>query len=325
MTSPLVTAIIPAYNHERYVQESIRSFISQTYQRVELLVFNDGSSDGTHQKICELIDECQRRFVRFEYINQSNRGLAATLNQALAMSRGEYFTLLASDDIILPDKIEVLLRDLSAREPLYAAAFGDAVFVGDDGRPLTTISESPPASGDASPTPTFFEFYATRRGIDLDSDEFGSYRSLLRNNYLPAMSCLVRTAPAREVGGWTPGNPIEDWELWLKLARQYRFSYIPRPVALYRIHGLNIHRTLAPSLNHATLRLLMREKQFCRDNQLTDAWREQYILRLLNHIRGKEYSLRQKLAAIDIAEGVALTPKLLRRVAREAWRALMRR
>ena len=89
---PLVTAVIPVYNHEKYVVESIRSILNQTYQNIELIVINDGSKDRSHQMILPLVEECRQRFVRFEYINRENIGLTATLNQALAWATGDYLS-----------------------------------------------------------------------------------------------------------------------------------------------------------------------------------------------------------------------------------------
>ena len=135
--TPLVTAVIPVYNHEKYVVESIRSILNQTYQNIELIVLNDGSKDRSHQMILPLVEECRRRFVRFEYINRENIGLSATLNQALAWARGEYFSALASDDAALPEKFEVLVAALEAKGPTYAAAFGNAWFIDDAGQRIS--------------------------------------------------------------------------------------------------------------------------------------------------------------------------------------------
>src|SRR5450631_52547 len=92
--TPLVTVVIPAYNHDRYVVESIRSIINQTYRNLELSIINDRAKDGTHEKILTLIEECKQRFVHFEYIDRGNVGIAATLNQALSLARGSYFSAL---------------------------------------------------------------------------------------------------------------------------------------------------------------------------------------------------------------------------------------
>ncbi len=67
MQLPLVTVVIPSYNHQNFVQDSIRSIIQQSYQNIELLVIDDGSSDQSIEKIKEMVEQCEERFVRFEF------------------------------------------------------------------------------------------------------------------------------------------------------------------------------------------------------------------------------------------------------------------
>ena len=102
---PLVSVVIPCYNHENFVQDSIQSVINQTYQNIELIIIDDGSKDGSVEKIKEMIPACQERFIRFEFRHRSNKGLSATLNEALEWCEGIYFSALASDDYYHKDKI----------------------------------------------------------------------------------------------------------------------------------------------------------------------------------------------------------------------------
>ena len=93
----LVSIIIPSYNHERFVCDSIRSVIDQSYQNIELIVIDDGSTDSSVEKIQGLIPLCEKRFIRFEFRHRPNKGLSATLNEALEWTQGEYFSSLASE------------------------------------------------------------------------------------------------------------------------------------------------------------------------------------------------------------------------------------
>ena len=103
---PLVSVVIACYNHERFVQDSIQSVIDQTYQNIELIIIDDGSKDGSVKKIQEMIPTCKERFFRFEFRYRPNKGLSATLNEALVWCQGEYYSPIASDDMMLPQKIE---------------------------------------------------------------------------------------------------------------------------------------------------------------------------------------------------------------------------
>src|ERR1700691_4977316 len=106
---PVVTAIVPVYNHEKYVIDSLRSIIRQDYLNVELIVINDGSKDRSNEMVLRIVEECKQRFLRFEYINRENRGLSATLNQALGMARGKHHSTLGCDGIIIPEQFSHLV------------------------------------------------------------------------------------------------------------------------------------------------------------------------------------------------------------------------
>ena len=89
---PLVSVVIPCYNHEQFVQDSIQSVIDQTYRNIELIIIDDGSKDGSVEKIQEMVDICEQRFTRFEFRSRPNKGLSSTLNEALEWCKGKYFS-----------------------------------------------------------------------------------------------------------------------------------------------------------------------------------------------------------------------------------------
>ncbi|MDR2407780.1 MAG: glycosyltransferase family 2 protein, partial [Bacteroidales bacterium] len=120
---PLVSVIIPAYNHEKYVQETITSIIEQTYKNIELIIINDGSKDATWQRILEMQDVCKARFTRVDFSTQENSGTCITLNRLIEKTHGEYVYLIASDDKAAPEAIEKEYAFLS-KNPDYALAVG---------------------------------------------------------------------------------------------------------------------------------------------------------------------------------------------------------
>ncbi len=260
--SPLVTIIIPAYNHDKFVKECLDSAAAQLYSNLELLIINDGSTDSTHQVIKEWLLKAPKRWFRLEYINQENKGLTATLNSALNWAQGKYISPIASDDIMCPNKISVLVESLERKGEEYAAAFGNAQFINEHGNNINfDIKDS---DGNVlSSHNLFLNYYSFGRNINVNNPEdFGSYWSLLAGNYLPAMSTLIRTESIRKVGGWTSGNCVEDWELWLKLAKDYRFAYVDQIVALYRLHGSNATNVKREQILRDSIWLLENEKEY---------------------------------------------------------------
>ena len=291
-TGPLVTVHISAYNHQYYIGSSIQSVIDQKYENIEFIIINDGSKDNTHEVILEYIDRCKERFVRFQYINRDNKGLSATKNECLNWAEGKYFTGIASDDIMLPNKIEALVGFLEDNNDKYAVAFGDANFMDAEENKINLDS-----IGHVSPSinkgfNSFLAFYTKDRQINYkDEKVFGSYETLIGGNYLPAMSQVINTELVREVGGWTKGNMVEDWEMWLKLSKKYKFKYIDVPVALYRWHERNSMKINTEQLEIDAMKLLIQEQSYAYDNNLKETWKLNYFYGLLNFVKNKEISL----------------------------------
>ena len=103
MTSPRISVLMPAYNSEQYVAESIESILNQTFTDFEFIIINDGSTDNT----AKIIDEYAKRDERIKFVNNSkNKGLIGVLNEGLNLARGEYIARMDSDDISLPTRFE---------------------------------------------------------------------------------------------------------------------------------------------------------------------------------------------------------------------------
>lgn len=126
--NPLVTVIVPAYNHEDYIEECIDSILNQNYSNIELFVVNDGSTDGTHEKMLGICDTYPDQI---KYINKENEGLITSLNIALNEGTGKYFCELASDDSWLEGSLKKRVEFLENNKD-YDAVFGDIYYV-DDG------------------------------------------------------------------------------------------------------------------------------------------------------------------------------------------------
>lgn len=216
---PLVSMVIPCYNHAAYVQQSIASIIAQDYQNIELIIIDDGSRDESVLRIKEMAEQCRSRFVRFEFRARPNQGLSATLNEALQWSQGDYFAALASDDELLPQKTSKLVECMR-NESGVAGAFGGA------------------------------------EAIDAKGAVIGAYKSLnatcgfeeilLHTVIVYAPSQLLDMQAIRAVGGFPSGIYIEDWYLWLKLTDAgYRLKFIEDTLVRYRQHDANISKNVA--------------------------------------------------------------------------------
>ncbi|MCT7466319.1 glycosyltransferase family 2 protein [Aliarcobacter cryaerophilus] len=260
---PLVSVVVPCYNHEKYVKETIESIINQTYKNIELIVIDDGSKDNSVEAIKEMIPACEKRFPRFEFRHRENKGLSATLNEMVDWAKGKYFTGCASDDIFLPSKISHLVEKLENSDDSYSVAFGDAIFIDDNSNEVYIDRKTGEYTTEENGSKFFLDYYTFERDFDYkDEKSFGSYKTLLAGNYLPAMSYVIKLDKIREVGAWTSGNTIEDWEMWLKLSKDYKFAYIDEPVAFYRWHDSNTCKTMKFELVIDSLKLLEVEENY---------------------------------------------------------------
>jgi glycosyltransferase involved in cell wall biosynthesis len=225
--TPLVSVIVPCYNGAPFLEEALRSALSQTYPEVEIIVVDDGSTDNS--------PEIAHRFP-IRYIRQENRGLTETRNRGVRESRGSYIVFLDADDRLKPEAIEAGLR-LLERKPECAMAVGDHNFISSDGTYLAgSRKECLPAY---------------------------HYEALLKSNFIEMISTvLFRRRVFEEVGGFdTKLRVAEDYELYLRIARSYPICCHPAIVAEYRMHDTNASRNSELMLS-MTLRVLKSQARY---------------------------------------------------------------
>jgi len=205
---PRVSVIIPAYNRGPLLLEAIESVRRQTFQDFEVVVVDDGSTEDI-RSIAETVADG-----RVRYFRQQNGGLSRARNRGLAEARGDFLTFLDSDDVFLPNKLEVQVRELDER-PGVGLIAGGWLNIDGAGR---LISKMPP-----------------RREIPLDLEGW-----LLECPFV-VHAPLIRHEWARKVGGFDPQQDgCEDWDYWLRLARcGCRMEWGTSIVCSYRHHGGN--------------------------------------------------------------------------------------
>jgi glycosyltransferase involved in cell wall biosynthesis len=208
VSTPTVTAVVTAYNAEDYVAETLRSLLAQTRPPDEIVVIDDGSTDGTPDVLATFGDAIR-------VVRQPNAGHTGALNRGWQEARGEYVAQCDADDIWEPDKLARQLAALAAHPQIDVAFCAVQVFGAMDG-----ILELP----DAAP------------GIGLvDAHEFA--RSLFRNNFILPSSTLVRRALYDRIGAFDASLPFVDYDFWLRALRAGAvYYYDPEPGVRYRRH-----------------------------------------------------------------------------------------
>ncbi|WP_372778318.1 glycosyltransferase family 2 protein [Litorivivens sp.] len=217
VAEPLVTVALSCYNHEQYITDAVLSILRQTYPAIELLVYDDGSTDGSVPILQALADTHG-----FFFQAQANIGLSATLNQALERARGKYFFQMGSDDIAFLDKVEKQVTFLEAN-PEYAVCGGNAIYIDGKGQLLNKRQVFHPAR-----ELVFEDFFEGRKPG------------------FAASTALVRTEAMRAVGGYRPDIALEDIYMWMKLSSEgYRFYALNDIMLYYRKHGSNTYKNTA--------------------------------------------------------------------------------
>lgn len=232
----LVSVLIPAFNHEQYVQETLRSIIAQTYPQIELLVIDDGSKDSTWKKIHELRSACEARFQRTVFLTQENQGTTGTLNRLVSMAHGEYVYLIASDDIAFPEAIQTELDFLTAH-PDYALAVGDNLIIDENGNPAAIDKNWQILPlGTENTSSTFAEHLQKCSDIDFRTWKFGTYSVLFRGNHIPN-GYLIRKSIFSKIPAFCKEAPLEDYFLMLQIAKHAKIKFLDVPLFYYRRHS----------------------------------------------------------------------------------------
>lgn len=234
---PLVSVLIPAYNHENYIQETIESIINQTYPNIELIILDDGSKDKTWEKITELKPKCENRFVKIHFETKQNEGTCITLNKLLKLSSGEFVYIIASDDLAKPQAIEKEVKFLQDN-PDYALAVGDNEYVDSMSKQIFRTQKAFTSNIKNAKYKTVKEFLSSKLKIDFLSDDFGSYKTLYKENYIPN-GYLIRKNIFETIGNFTKNAPLEDFWLMLQISKYKKMKYIDEILFSYRIHDTN--------------------------------------------------------------------------------------
>src|SRR6476661_5024742 len=129
--APLISVILPAYNHHQFIAAAIQSVLDQTFTDFELIIINDGSTDDTEKVVKSFTDS------RIIYLSQNNHGISHASNIGIVHSKGKYLAFFADDDVCYPNRLECQYQYLV--ETGHKLVFSWADLIGDDGEPLLQV------------------------------------------------------------------------------------------------------------------------------------------------------------------------------------------
>ncbi len=215
----LVSVVVPVFNRESYVRESIDSILAQTYKSVEIIAVNDGSTDDSLSVLEGYRDQFPRQVV---VIDQPNAGQVVARNNALAEAKGQYIAFLDSDDAWMPNKLE---RQIPLFRANVGLVYSAALNVGPDGTELDVDRCDPRVRGDA-------------------------YLELLQGNRMTGGSVVVTREALDRVGYFDPNlDAAENWDLWIRVSRQFELDFVEAPLVRYRKHPDNMSKDHGRMMN----------------------------------------------------------------------------
>ena len=211
---PTISVVMSVYNAGRYLRESVESVLSQTFRDFEFIIIDDGSSDGSADRLREY----GARDPRIRLTVRDNKGLTVTLNEGLAQARGEFVARMDCDDACVHDRFEKQLACLRA-DPSLVCIGGHFELIDDKGRLLTRLR--PP------------------------SDDQAIQKHLLAGHTaICHPAAMMRRDAVTRVGGYDPYfRTTQDLDLWLRLGEVGRLGNVPEVVLKFRQHGGSISET----------------------------------------------------------------------------------
>ncbi len=215
MNEALVSVIIPAFNSEKYITECIDSVLTQTYQNIEIIIVNDGSTDNTVDIVSEYKND------QIKLFHQKNSGAAAARNHGIKQASGVWIAFIDADDIWLPDKLQKQLKHCANQGWSHTDMF---------------------FHGDVYPKHTKNTAFTSKHsGFIL--------KNLLIENSIGTSSVLIKKEILQELGGFnTDLRALQDWELWLRVAEKHQVCYFDEPLVYYRVHSSSVSRNVRKTL-----------------------------------------------------------------------------
>lgn len=208
---PLVSVIIPAYNAEQFIAQTLESVIAQTYRNIEMIVVDDGSEDGT----AGIVKHYMEQDSRIQLLQQPNAGVAAARNLGIEKSKGEFIAPLDADDIWRTENLEKQVNSFLKADDSVGIVYSWSFYIDENGFPVDDFC--------VAKVEGYF------------------YTTLLCHNFIGnASATLLRRSCLKEIGGYSmklkdqKAQGCEDFDLYLRIAEHYQIKVVPEFLVGYR-------------------------------------------------------------------------------------------
>ena len=288
---PLVSVICLCYNHAQFVEEALRSVLAQTYSAIELIIVDDASMDESVTLIQRFLKNCSTAYTIQTVFLPQNLGNCAAFNRGLALAQGKYVIDFATDDVMLPQRIEQQATFFEQLSKQYGVIFSEAQYINEKGQFLRYHHQDllrhlrPIPTGDV-------------------------YAQLLSTYFISPPTMMMKKQVLDELGGYDEQLAYEDFDFWIRSSRNHYYAYQDVCTTLVRKHArsksASLYRPGDPQL-HSTYQVCLKAKALNRTKKDEQALR-----------RRVKYELRQALLS-DQQEEAALFLTLLKERKSAYW------
>lgn len=215
-----VSVVIPCYNHSKYIETALTSVFQQTHRAIEIIVIDDGSSDGSPEIISEVLKKSP---FPHRFIARSNRGAAPTINEGVALSTAPYINVLNSDDYFHPERFERMLPEIVGKTEW---GFSNVLAVDNDGEEIDLLKHE-----------RAFALKCMVSSSRLKSSMGMSFISC--NNAISTGNMLISKNFFDAIGGFNDYRYVHDWDFCLRALPYSEPIFVPSELYYYRLHGSN--------------------------------------------------------------------------------------
>jgi len=210
----LVSIVIPVYNTEKFIKECIESVLRQTYDKIEVIAVDDGSTDNSLKILNQFSG-------KIKIISKSNGGTASALNAGIKEMKGEWFKWLSADDLLLPNSIQELVNEIDKLENKNYILYSNYNIIDSEGKIIKEFIEP-----------------------NYNSKELFEINTILLDHFIGnATTSLIHRSAFDKHGLFDENVDFgEDYEMWLRLCilHKYRLHLVPKILAGYRVHGTQL-------------------------------------------------------------------------------------
>ena len=272
----LVSVCVASYNNYKYITYTLDSILKQSYRPLEIIIVDDCSKDNSVNEIntwiklnelSALQNDCIIKF----FTNSKNSGVCHTFNVAIGNSKGSYINIIASDDLMLPEKVSIQVSILEKAHENVGLVYSDAYLIGPNDEPY------------------FGKFIQRHKPDIIEIPQGNLLGDLLQDNFVPVMSILWKKECFKRCGIFDENLVYEDYDMLLRISREYKFIFSDFISVRYRLHSNNLHKR-RNTIAWAESNFILYFKHLGAENKSHDLLIQQHLRRALIDM----YNLKSK-------------------------------